>query len=264
MARCPVRVRRAARGFRAKGSSCRRESWCANCWCVHDDVLDELAAAKKSSTRFAFSRGVERGPPARRLCAHERFQGRGRPRDRRNGRRVIVASSHHRYHHPDPRSRSRSTARCWIMSQRYVQVLTAAGAVRGSSPAARRRSDARAIYERLDGLFLPGGVDIDPAAYMSHALSCAADRPGPRLDGAVVHALGAHRSEAGACSLSRAQLLNVAVGGSLYQDVGRNHPMRSSTIIFPVAAADADALAHEVASPRTRGCGRCWDRQHRR
>jgi len=47
--------------------------------------------------------------------------------------------------------------RCWIMSQRYVQVLTAAGAVPWVIPLLHGdEATLRAIYERLDGLFLPG------------------------------------------------------------------------------------------------------------
>ena len=56
--------------------------------------------------------------------------------------------------------------RCWIMSQRYVQVLTSAGAIPWVIPLLEGNEAAlRRIYERLDGLFLPGGVDVDPAAY---------------------------------------------------------------------------------------------------
>src|SRR5258705_13645245 len=52
------------------------------------------------------------------------------------------------------------------MSQRYVQVLTAAGAVPWVIPLLQGdEATLRAIYERQDGLFLPGGVDTDPAAY---------------------------------------------------------------------------------------------------
>jgi len=82
------------------------------------------------------------------------------------------------------------------------------------------------------------------------------DRPGPRLDGAVVHALGAHRSEAGACSLSRRAASQR--GGRRLPVSGRggaNIPMRSSTIIFPLPAADAMHWPTRCASPRTRGCG---------
>ena len=56
--------------------------------------------------------------------------------------------------------------RCWIMSQRYVHVLTASGAIPWVIPLLEgNEATLRQIYERLDGLFLPGGVDVDPATY---------------------------------------------------------------------------------------------------
>src|SRR5207237_8892232 len=43
-----------------------------------------------------------------------------------------------------------------------------------------------------------------------------------------------------------AQLVNVAVGGSLYQDVGVQHPEAIKHDHFPVAGRRRDELAHEV------------------
>src|SRR5688572_32586643 len=52
------------------------------------------------------------------------------------------------------------------MSQRYVQVLTASGAIPWVVPLLEgNEATLRQIYERLDGLFLPGGVDVDPTTY---------------------------------------------------------------------------------------------------
>src|SRR5437899_4052684 len=56
--------------------------------------------------------------------------------------------------------------RCWVMSQRYVQMLVTAGAVPWVIPLLEGdEATLRAIYEHIDGLFLPGGVDVDPSAY---------------------------------------------------------------------------------------------------
>src|SRR5438477_11924060 len=55
---------------------------------------------------------------------------------------------------------------CWIMGQRYVRVLVAGGAVPWVIPLLQDDTDTlRAIYEQLDGVFLTGGVDVDPANY---------------------------------------------------------------------------------------------------
>src|SRR5262245_43013614 len=56
--------------------------------------------------------------------------------------------------------------RCWIMSQRYVRVLTDLGAVPWLIPLLPGdEATLRAIYDQLDGVFLTGGVDVDPSHY---------------------------------------------------------------------------------------------------
>jgi len=116
--------------------------------------------------------------------------------------------------------------RCWIMSQRYVEVLTASGAIPWVIPLLEGREAAlRSIYDRLAGLFLPGGVDIDPAAYGEPRTSLCG-RIDPARDWAelllVRWALADKKPVLAVCR--GAQLVNVAIGGSLYQDVGAQHP----------------------------------------
>ena len=50
----------------------------------------------------------------------------------------------------------------WVMSQRYVLTLTAAGAIPWLIPLVDADT-LRGVYEELDAVFLPGGADIDPA-----------------------------------------------------------------------------------------------------
>src|SRR5260370_12143480 len=138
--------------------------------------------------------------------------------------------------------------RCWIMSQRYVQVLTAAGAVPWVITLLQGdEATRRAIYERLDGLFLPGGVDIDPAAYDEPRTELCG-RTAPARDWTELlftrWALSDRKPVLAVCR--GAQLLNVAVGGSLYQDVGAQHPDAIKHDHFPVAGRRRDELAHEA------------------
>ena len=58
------------------------------------------------------------------------------------------------------------TPRVWIMGHRYIRALTPLGAVPWLIPLLHDEEPVlRSIYERLDGIFLTGGMDVDPASY---------------------------------------------------------------------------------------------------
>lgn len=82
-------------------------------------------------------------------------------------------------------------------------------------------SDRAGDYARaLDGLILQGGADIDPLAYGEEPLKpeWAGDRVRDRFEIALVQAFNAAgKPVLGICR--GAQLINVALGGSLHQDV---------------------------------------------
>lgn len=125
---------------------------------------------------------------------------------------------------------------CWIMGHRYVEVLTSFGAVPWLVPlVADDESTLRAIYERLDGIFLPGGADVDPSSYGDERqqgcgrTDLARDRTELQLvrwaaeDGKPVFAVC--RGE---------QILNVAAGGTLYQDLSAHREGSIKHDYFPV------------------------------
>jgi len=138
--------------------------------------------------------------------------------------------------------------RCWIMSQRYVQVLTSAGAIPWVIPLLEGNEAAvRRIYERLDGLFLPGGVDVDPAAYGEPRTTLCGRTDAARDWTEVLLSRWALADRKPVLAVCRgAQLINVAVGGSLYQDVAAQHPEAIKHDHFPVGGRRRDELAHEV------------------
>jgi putative glutamine amidotransferase len=142
--------------------------------------------------------------------------------------------------------------RCWIMSQRYVDVLTQFGAIPWVVPLLQgNETTLRQIYDRLDGLFLPGGVDMDPATY-GESRSALCGRTDPARDWTellfVRWALADKKPVLAVCR--GAQVLNVAVGGSLYQDVGAQHPEAIKHDHFPLNGRRRDELAHEVRIAR--------------
>jgi putative glutamine amidotransferase len=139
--------------------------------------------------------------------------------------------------------------RCWVMGQRYVRALTAAGAVPWLIPLLRDdTATLRAIHDQLDGLFLTGGVDIDPALY-GEARHARCDRSDPDRDWTemtlIRWALEEDRPILGVCR--GIQAMNVACGGSLYQDVTDQFPAAIKHDWFPGPPEySRDYLAHTV------------------
>jgi putative glutamine amidotransferase len=152
--------------------------------------------------------------------------------------------------------------RCWIMGQRYIHALTSAGAVPWVIPlVADDLPTLRSIYERLDGLFLTGGVDVDPAQYGA-ARNELCGRIDPARDAVelclIRWALEDHKPVLGACR--GIQVINVACGGTLYQDVGAEMPRAIKHDYFPHQGNfRRDQLVHDVSidlqSRLGRACG---------
>jgi putative glutamine amidotransferase len=136
----------------------------------------------------------------------------------------------------------------WVMNQRYVHAMAAAGGVPVLIPLlADDISTLRAIYDRLDGILVPGGVDIDPAVYREsrHELLGRID---PARDATEVMltqwALEDHRPFLGLCR--GLQVLSVALGGTLWQDISQERPDSTKHDYFPTQGWDRDHLAHAV------------------
>ena len=108
----------------------------------------------------------------------------------------------------------------FIMNQTYVRTLEQLGALPVMIPLHMTEASLRGIFERLDGLFLPGGEDIDPANYGAerHDLLGATDKERDRTELLLTHwAVEMGMPVLGVCR--GAQMINVACGGSLYQDI---------------------------------------------
>ena len=145
--------------------------------------------------------------------------------------------------------------RCWIMSQRYVRTLTASGAIPWIVPLLDDEETLRSIYERLDGIFLPGGVDIDPQSY-NEARTPSCGRVDTDRDRTEIQlADWAMKDGKPILAVCRgAQLLSVAAGGSLYQDVTSEYPGAIKHDYWPKAGVSTrQDLVHPVTVvPETR------------
>ncbi|MBA3670510.1 MAG: gamma-glutamyl-gamma-aminobutyrate hydrolase family protein [Gemmatimonadaceae bacterium] len=143
----------------------------------------------------------------------------------------------------------------WVMSQRYILTLTAAGAIPWMIPLVDEET-LRGIFDALDGVFLPGGADIDPASYGSgsKALCDKTDPERDRVEIALARwAIQDHKPVLGVCR--GMQLINVAAGGTLYQDIAQQRTGSIKHDYFPFNGQSyaRDHLAHTVeVSPSSR------------
>ena len=139
--------------------------------------------------------------------------------------------------------------RCWVMSQRYVHVLVSVGAVPWIVPLLADEAMLRSIYEQVDGVFLPGGVDMDPASYGEARVpgaSACVDPERDRTELAFVRWAAADRKPVlGVCR--GAQVMNVAFGGTLYQDIAAQREGSIKHDYFPTGGRyTRDQLVHDV------------------
>lgn len=136
----------------------------------------------------------------------------------------------------------------WLMNQRYFLAATMVGAVPWMIPLLDDDiATLREIYERIDGLLIPGGVDINPAEYREAVrpecgnLDPARDRVELQL---VRWAMEDDKPVFGLCR--GLQVINVAQGGSLWQDLASQNPAFHKHDYFPTVGYERDYLAHDV------------------
>jgi putative glutamine amidotransferase len=138
----------------------------------------------------------------------------------------------------------------WAMSQRYILALAAAGAIPWMIPLLPDDTDTlRGIYDELDGLFLPGGADIDPVNY-GEPRHPKCDRSDPSRDRVELRlTTWATRDRKPVLGVCRGlQLINLAAGGTLWQDLETQRPASIKHDYFPFRDGHArDHLAHSVS-----------------
>jgi len=135
----------------------------------------------------------------------------------------------------------------WVMNQRYSRVVASAGGLPIMIPLLDDEATLRALYDRLDGLLLPGGVDLDPATYGEpRRPDCG--RVDPDRDRVELQfarwAVAEGKPVFGLCR--GLQIVNVALGGTLYQDIAAQFSGAIKHDCFPTAGYPRDHLAHEV------------------
>jgi putative glutamine amidotransferase len=135
----------------------------------------------------------------------------------------------------------------YIMNQTYVRVLENLGALPVMIPLQMSEATLRGIFERLDGLFLPGGEDIDPSNYGAerHPQLGAPDKERDRTELLLTRwAIEAGMPVLGVCR--GVQMINVSCGGTLYQDLHSQRPDLAKHDYFP-PTYERYRVTHQVA-----------------
>jgi putative glutamine amidotransferase len=110
------------------------------------------------------------------------------------------------------------------MRPSYVRAIVAAGGAPMLVPLTNDLEAVRALYERCDGILLPGGEDVDPAEYGEepHPQLGEVDRQRDLVELNLARWCRADQKPLfGICR--GIQVINVAFGGSLYQDIGSQY-----------------------------------------
>jgi putative glutamine amidotransferase len=135
----------------------------------------------------------------------------------------------------------------WVMNYRYFTALTSVGAAPVMVPLVVADEDAlRSMYDRFDGIFLAGGVDVDPGSYREDKLDVCG-RTDPDRDRVELlfaqWAIDDGKPLLGVCR--GLQVINVACGGTLVQDIETDSDRYIKHDYFPTQGHDRDFLAHE-------------------
>jgi putative glutamine amidotransferase len=143
--------------------------------------------------------------------------------------------------------------RCWVMSQQYVRVLVGAGAIPWIIPLIQNDvATLRGIYDRLDGVFLPGGVDLHPSAYDERPNDQCGRTDPARDEIELTLTRWAMEDRKPLLAVCRGiQVVNVAAGGTVHQDLATQRPGIIKHDYFPRRGQyTRDLLVHDVEVTR--------------
>lgn len=120
---------------------------------------------------------------------------------------------------------SRSSAGSSLLSTTYSEAIRKAGAIPVAIPTVSSAEEARAVIDVLDGIVFSGGEDVCPAWYGEAVLNETVEVDTLRDFSDSLLAKTALASGKPILAICRGeQLLNVVMGGSLYQDIPAQLP----------------------------------------
>jgi len=110
-------------------------------------------------------------------------------------------------------------------NQTYLDVLVRAGAAPLLIPNLTDQALLRTVFESMDGLLLSGGDDVDPAHYgETRHEKCGTITPGRDVAELALIPWAMDKGKPILAICRGIQVLNVALGGSLYQDIKAQIP----------------------------------------
>ncbi len=139
----------------------------------------------------------------------------------------------------------------------YVEAVIAAGGIPLLIPEGLGESDLELVFERIDGLLVPGGGDIDPSFYgedLRHE-SLRGINPGlDQLEFYMVRKAVAEQKPMLAICRGH-QVFNVALGGTLWQDVASQTESGTEHDLF--RKFSRQHIAHDVSITAGTNLARC-------
>lgn len=134
-----------------------------------------------------------------------------------------------------------------VMNQRYYEAVAAAGGAPVLIPLLEDIDALRATYEVCAGILIPGGVDMDPATYgeAPHEKLGRIDPDRDRVELQLTHwCIEDKKPLLGLCR--GLQVINVAQGGTLFQDIDAQLKGAIRHDYFPTYGFERDHLSHDV------------------
>jgi putative glutamine amidotransferase len=135
-----------------------------------------------------------------------------------------------------------------VMNQRYYEAVASAGGAPVLIPLLEDIDALRATYDACAGILIPGGVDMDPATYGEppHEKLGRIDPDRDRVELQLTRwCIEDRKPLLGLCR--GLQVINVATGGTLFQDIEAQLAGAIRHDYFPTFGFERAHLSHDVA-----------------
>ena len=135
-----------------------------------------------------------------------------------------------------------------VMNQRYYEAVASAGGAPLLIPLLDDLEALRSTYEACAGILIPGGVDMDPATYGEppHEKLGRIDPARDRVELQLTRwCIEDKKPLLGLCR--GLQVINVAAGGTLFQDIDAEYEGAIRHDYFPTYGFERDHISHDVA-----------------